>query len=124
MTLTRMIGVDEDALVCDLAETYQIYDYRQLPPTKVAVLSLGLRNDSRIKMKLSGQTVTLETMLMASIADRLSMLVWFQTKDGQKGRNRPTMLTNLLTNTKQENDVEAFHSGEEFEKARKRLGGE
>ena len=119
-----MIGVDEDALVCDLAETYQIYDYRQLPPTKVAVLSLGLRNDSRIKMKLSGQTVTLETMLMASIADRLSMLVWFQTKDGQKGRNRPTMLTNLLTNTKQENDVEAFHSGEEFEKARKRLGGE
>ena len=119
-----MISEDEDALVCDLAETYQIYDYKQLPPTKVAVFSLGLRNDSRIKMKLSGQTVTLETMLMASIADRLSMLVWFQTKDGQKGRNRPTMLTNLLTNTKQENDVEAFHSGEEFEKARRRLGGE
>ena len=119
-----MIFVDEDALVCDLAETYQIYDYKQLPPTKVAVFSLGLRENSRIKMKLSGQTVPFDIMLLAAIADRLSTLVWFQTKDGQKGRNRPQMLTNLLTNTKQENDVEAFHSGEEFEKARKRLGGE
>ncbi|KAA5791086.1 hypothetical protein F3H09_30520, partial [Pseudomonas aeruginosa] len=106
------------------AETYNIYNYRQLPPTLVAVFSLGLRENSRIKLKLSRQTVPFETMLLAGIYDRLSMLVWFQTKDGQKGRNRPQMLTNLLTNTKQENDVEAFHSGEEFEKARKRLGGE
>jgi len=119
-----MISEDEDALVCDLAETYQIYDYKQLPPTKVAVFSLGLRENSRIKMKLSGQTVPFDIMLLAAIADRLSTLVWFQTKDGQKGRNRPQMLTNLLTNTKQENDIEAFNSGEEFEKARKRLGGE
>jgi len=119
-----MISEDEDALICDLAETYQIYDYRQLPPTQVAVFSLGLRENSRIKMKLSGQTVPLDIMILAGIADRLSTLVWFQTKDGQKGRNRPQMLTNLLTSTKQESDVEAFHSGEEFEKTRKRLGGE
>ena len=118
-----MISEDEDALICDLAETYQIYDYRQLPPTKVAVFSLGLRNDSRIKMKLSGQTVPFDIMLLAAIADRLSTLVWFQTADGQKGRNRPTMLTNLLLKKEQENDVEAFYSGEEFEKERQRLIG-
>lgn len=119
-----MISIDEDALICDLAETYQIYDYKQLPPLKVAVFSLGLRNDSRIKMKISGQTVPFDTLLLAGINDKLSTLVWFQTADGQKGRNRPTMLTNLLMKKEQENDVEAFHSGEEFEKARKRLGGE
>src|SRR5690625_5210095 len=119
-----MISIDEDALICDLAETYHIYDYKQLPPLKVDVFSLGLRNDATIKMKLSGPTVPLDIMLLAGIADRLSTLVWFQTKDGQKGRNRPQMLTNLLTSTKQESDVEAFHSGEEFEKTRKRLGGE
>ncbi len=34
-----MIAVDEDALVCDLAETYGIYDYRQLPITRVAVFA-------------------------------------------------------------------------------------
>ena len=36
-----MIAVDENALICDLAETYGIYNYRQLPPTLVAVFSLG-----------------------------------------------------------------------------------
>src|SRR5690554_587261 len=120
-----MISLDEDALICDLAETYQIYEYRQLPPTKVAVFSLGLRDNSRIKMKLSGQTVPLETMLLAGIYDRLSILVWFQTKDGQKGINRPTSLTSLLLKKEQENDIVAFSSGEEFEKERRRLiGGE
>ena|SRR5690606_30544051 len=120
-----MIAVDENALMCDLAETYGIYHYRQLPPTLVAVFSLGLRDNSRIKMKLSGQTVPLETMLLASIVDKLSVLVWFQTKDGQKGRNRPQMLTDLLLKREQQSDIQAFRSGEEFEQMRKRLiGGE
>lgn len=120
-----MIAIDEDALICDLAETYHIYDYRRLPPLTVAVFSLGLRENSRIKMKLSGQTVPLETMLLAGIYDRLSMLVWFQTKDGQKGLNRPTSLISLLLKKEQENDIVAFSSGEEFEKERRRLiGGE
>ena len=120
-----MIAVDENALMCDLAETYGIYNYRQLPPTLVAVFSLGLRNDSRIKMKLSGQTVPLETMLLASIVDKLSILIWFQTKDGQKGLNRPKMITDILLEQEKETEVLAFRSGEEFEKERRRLiGGE
>ena len=123
-----MIGLDEDALICDLAETYQIYDYRQLPPTRVAVFACGLRENSRIKMKASGQIVPTDTMLLAGISDKLSMLVWFQTEDGQKGKNRPTMLTGLLTKSEPDNekDVIVFNSGEEFEKRRKELlvGGE
>ena len=123
-----MISLDEDALICDLAETYQIYDYRQLPPTRVAVFACGLRENSRIKMKASGQIVPTDTMLLAGISDKLSMLVWFQTEDGQKGKNRPTMLTGLLTKSEPDNekDVIVFNSGEEFEKRRKELmaGGE
>lgn len=120
-----MIAVDENALMCDLAETYGIYHYRQLPPTLVAVFSLGLRDYSRIKMKLSGQELPLETLLWAGIYDRLSLLLWAQTKDGQKGRNRPTMITEILLKREKENDVMAFRSGEEFEKERRRLiGGE
>ena len=34
-----MKQLDEDALVCDLAETYGIYDYKQLPLLKVAVFA-------------------------------------------------------------------------------------
>lgn len=120
-----MITIDEDALICDLAETYRIYDYRQLPPSKVAVFAFGLRDDSRIKMKVSGQKVPIDTLLLAGISDKLSTLVWFQTEDGQKGRNRPTMLTDLLTNkeTESKEDVIVFNSGEDFVKARNQLMG-
>ena len=120
-----MINLDEDALICDLAETYQIYDYEQLPPLSVAVFSCGLRDDSRIKMKLSGQSVPLDTLLLGTISDSLKTLVWFQTEDGQKGKNRPISIINLLTNKKeksqQQEDVIVFNSGEDFEQRRKRI---
>lgn len=127
-----MINLDEDALVCDLAETYQIYDYKQLPLNQVAVLAYGLRDDSRIKQIMSDQIVPLETTLLASIVDRLSLSLWLQTKDGQKGVNRPMSIAAMLTkNNKEESDERdylVFESGEDFENYRKALlaktGGE
>src|SRR5690606_18065300 len=120
-----MIAIDEDALICDLAETYHIYDYRRLPPLTVAVFSLGLRENSRIKMKLSGQTVPLEIMLLTGSYELLSILGSFQTKDGQQGILRPTSLTSLLLKKEQEIDIVAFSSGDEFEQMTMRLiGGE
>ncbi len=119
-----MIKLDENALICDLAETYHILDYRQLPPTRVAVFACGLRDNSRIKMKISGQTIPFDTLLMAGIADRLSILVWAQTKDGQRGKNRPPMMVDALTKKEpKETDVVAFSSGEDFEEARNNLIG-
>nr|DAE12742.1 MAG TPA: protein of unknown function (DUF5361) [Siphoviridae sp. ctL053]DAE18872.1 MAG TPA: protein of unknown function (DUF5361) [Siphoviridae sp. ctNPp8] len=125
-----MIKLDEDALVCDLAETYQIYDYIQLPLLKVAVFACGLREDSRIKQKLSKQLVSVDTMLLAGIVDRLSLSLWIQTKDGQKGVNRPKSVVDQLTQKEEKEEREhlVFSSGEEFEKYRKeffaKIGGE
>src|SRR5690625_513616 len=122
-----MIKTDEDALICDLAEIYQIYDYRQLPPMRIAVFSCGLRDDSRIKMKLNGQLVPTDTLLLAGISDRLSTLIWFQTEDGQKGKNSPASLIDMLTNKMSESkkDTIVFDSGEDFIRMRNKLmGGE
>lgn len=127
-----MIALDEDALICDLAETYQIYDYKQLPLNEVAVFAYGLRDDSRIKQMMSDQIVPLETTLLASIVDRLSLSLWLQTKDGQKGVNRPASIADqLIKRDKSENDGKdylVFESGEDFENYRKALlaktGGE
>lgn len=121
-----MIKLDEDALICDLAETYQIYDYKQLPPTLVAVFSCGLREESRIKMKISGYKVPTDTLLLAGISDRVNTLIWFQTKDGQKGKNRPPSMADMLLNKDEpQKDVVVFNSGEDFDERRKRLmGGE
>ena len=116
-----MVRFDEDALICDLAETYQIYDYRQLPLQMVAVFSYGLRDDSRIKMSISKQSVPLETMLLAGLSDRLSLLLWTKTKDAEHGRNRPDSILESLTNVKKESSQLTFSSGEEFEQMRLKI---
>lgn len=114
-----MIKTDENALICDLAETYHIYDYRQLPPITVAIFCIGLRDDSRIKMKLSGANVPPNILLLSGIVDRLSLLLWAKTKDGLKGINKPKSILDELY--KKESDVSAFVSGKEFEEERQRL---
>ena len=117
-----MINTDEDALICDLAETYGIFDYRSLPIQMVAALSVGLRADSRIKMKLCGMEFEPNTYLLAAIVDRLSVLLWRQTKDGMEGINPPELI--LKQSNKREE--KGFSSGEEFEKFRAGIlkGGE
>nr|DAS93647.1 MAG TPA: protein of unknown function (DUF5361) [Caudoviricetes sp.] len=125
-----MIQTDEDALICDLAETYGIFDYRQLPADQVAVFAFGLRDDARIKLAMTNSKVPFETFLLAGVLDRLSALVWFKTTDGQKGINKPVMVAQELTGkTKaKENKEMIFDSGEDFEEYRQqileKIGGE
>lgn len=111
-----MIATDETALICDLAETYGIFDYEQLPANTVAAFSVGLRQDSRIKMSMSGQKLPFDTILLAGLVDRLSILIWQNTKDGQKGSNKPTSLVETLTTEPKEREEVAFETGEDFEK--------
>ena len=117
-----MIKLDEDALICDLAEVYHIFDYKQLPAYRVAVFSLGLSDPSRIKLKLTDRTVDFETMLLAGIFDKVSMLFWSKTKDAEKNKNRPTSVVEML-NGRQENQskVVSFESGKDFEANRQRI---
>ena len=121
MVLARMIHDYEDELICDLAESYGLYDYRQLPADKVAVLSIGLRETSRVKMKLSEQKASVETTLLAGIMDRVGLLVWMQTKDGQKGRNKPSSVLDSLLSEPKEADNVVYQSGEEFDDERNKL---
>lgn len=122
MILAGMVRTDETALICDLAETYGVLDWRALPLKTAAALASGLRDDSRIKMKISGMPADRMTLLTAIIADRLAFLAWAQTKDGQKGRNRPESIFAKLMHTdrKPENEYAVFRSPEEFEEARRR----
>ena len=68
-----MIKLDEDALICDLAETYHIYDYRSLSASTVATLAAGLRDNARIIQKINGVKGSTSDLLLALIADRLFM---------------------------------------------------
>lgn len=87
----------------------------------VATLSFGLRDDSRIKRKLSNAPVGVDTLLLAHIVDRLSMLVWFKTEDAQRGQNRPQSMVQMLMDANKPKDYEQFDTVEEFEKIRHQL---
>ena len=116
-----MIAIDEYALICDFAETYHVYDYRELGMSKAAILASGLSDSSRIKRKLAGVQYSIDTLLLAVIADRLSVLVWAKTRDGQKNRNYPESIFESLTEKKTARDYRVFDSIEAFDAARKKV---
>lgn len=117
-----MIATDEDALICDLAETYGIFNYRSLPVELAATFAVGLKADSRIMMKLNNEKVPLNTVLLAGILDRLTWLAWAKTEDGKKGRNKPQeIVKKLMGSDISQRDTASFASGKEFDEMRKRL---
>ncbi len=119
-----MISLDEDALICDLAETYQIYDYRSLPVKLVATLAAGLRADSRIKLLASGSPVSQDTILLAGISDRIDA---FRYSFAKEGTDKPTSLVGLLLGEEQPKNnkgVKSFDSSEDLMKARAQARGE
>lgn len=110
-----MQNAGRDELVCDFAEIYHIYDYRSLPARLAATYAAGLRQDSRIKMKMSGSKLRLDEMLLALIADTLAIMAWQNTKDGQHNRNKPkSILTALTAEPEEKNDAPVFESPEAF----------
>ena len=70
-----MIKLDEDALICDFAEFYHIYDYQALSASYAATLASGLRSESRIRTLMSDRKASIDTILLAGIADRLAVLL-------------------------------------------------
>lgn len=111
-----MIRLDEEALICDLAETYNIFDYKKLALNELAIFACGLRDDSRIKLKMSENILSPNQFLLAGIQDRLSLLVYSKTKDAEKGINYPKLILDSL-----ENNISGFTSGEDFMKERERI---
>lgn len=90
-----MLHTDRDALLCDLAETYHVYDFGALPVLTLAALSVGLRDDSRIKMLLSGRRYISPLLLQAEIADGLTLIRYILT--AKQGDPIPQLYTDILT---------------------------
>lgn len=112
-----MIAIDEDALICDLAETYHIFEYRSLPLHTVAAFSVGLRENSRIKMALAGTKYPFDTILFAAIYDAVNMQNWAISDNGRKGINPPDSIANKLLGRKvaqKESEYMLFDTAEAF----------
>lgn len=114
-----MIATDEDALFADFVETYHVTDWRAFPVKQAAALAFHLPPDSRIKRKMAGRTWSMDTMLLAAIADRLGTLIWMFSEDGAKGRNRPDSIVRMLSGDTADkpaggSSLQTFASGDDF----------
>lgn len=119
MTLAGMLALDRNALICDLAETYNIYDYKRVPVKTLGILAAGLRDTARIRQKAEGVKASIDTLILARILDVVSVLLWAQTKDAEHGRNYPDQFVKtFMEHEEQEPEHAAFRTGKEFEKAR------
>lgn len=114
-----MLNADEDAVFCDLAETYHLFDWSAVSIPTLARLASGLRDDSRIMLKLSGQRVPIERLLLAMVADNTAYTAWANTKAARDNpesvpeRIVPIMLgKHTVSNRKA---VQSFRTAEEFE---------
>lgn len=116
-----MLITDKDALICDLAETYGILDMEALPLDKLAVLSCGLRDNSRIKMAMSGMDVSMDRLLLAGCFDMLSWLKWSKTQAAHDGGEPPKSMFRLFCGEVDKSSIVGFASADDFAAARDRI---
>lgn len=102
-------------MICDLAETYHILDYRSVPARLLGTLVCGLGENSRIQRAMSGQQCTLEALLSARLLDAVVALGY-----GLSGQKKvPPSVADLLMERREKSG--GFDSVEAFEAARERI---
>ena len=119
-----MISTDRTALICDLAETYHVYSLESLPVKTVAALAAGLRENSRIKMKMRGAELPGDpSFWLTLLIDRVTdVLAWFGAFENTK---RPTSAVELLLgefeHEQKQGALKGYSSAEEFDAARSKF---
>lgn len=113
-----MLGIDRDAVICDLAETYHVLDYKNVPIMTLAALCAGLHDDSRIKTRMMGVHRIDPSFALVRAADMLAIINYSLT--AKQGAKPPTLYQDIMMG-KQQEKTSGFASIEEFEAARKRI---
>ncbi len=112
---------DEASLICDLAETYGIYEYQRVSLRTLGILCAGLRDDARIVQKMGGFKVDAKSIMLARILDGVNILLWSRSKHPTE-QNRPSSVADLFfKDENSEQDVVIFDSIDDFENTRNQL---
>lgn len=111
--------MNEDAVICDLAQVYGIFSYNEHSCRLIATLVSGLGENSRIAREECGISVSQEMLMLAHIADRLGAIIALLTQS-----EMPESLFENLTGTKKKKEKKeyiSYYSPEDF--IRERYGG-
>ena len=101
-----------------MAETYGIFDYKEMKPSLIATLTVGLPESSRIMRKYSGVNLTLDQMLLALIADSINNLIYGLSR--KKGKKPQGILEKLMNKDKKKDDLMSFRTADDYEAWMKR----
>ena len=110
-----MYGRCRNELICDFAEYYHIYDMRAFNIRYIAILAVGLREESRTKIKMNNMKLGMQSLMLAKIADNTSFLAWAKTEDGMKNVNRPPMILEALMKADDQEAAQGFDTVEDFQ---------
>lgn len=119
MNLANLLARHKNAFICDLAETYQIYDWRQIPIRTLGILAAGLRYNSRVVLEESGEDYPLDTLILASIADTTRYLLY--SLGAKKGDPLPPSIVESLRNEPDEKEEQTYLTGDDFNAAREAI---
>lgn len=117
MRLAALVAGGEEALICDFAQYYHIYNWRGLPLRTAAALAAGLPSESRCRMRELGLEWPINTMLLAMLCDFVQLSLWARTKAAGDGQQPPSgVLAALLGKDTQEKEppCAGFESAEAF----------
>jgi hypothetical protein len=126
MCLAVFVRNDEDALICDFAETYHVYDWRSLPVHYSAVLAAGLRQNSRSQMKLANVKADLNASLLAVLHDDMKDLIYATIAPHMKRKpKQPEHTADKIIHgeQKQAKEYQGYESSEDYEEAWARIAG-
>lgn len=112
MALADALANHHDAVVCDLAETYHVFDYQALPVPLLAALVFGLRPDSRYRQELNEVNPVSEVVLLASIADALMLIT--AGMSGTKIKDEDLWTSSVIAREEKKKEVRGFNSGQDF----------
>lgn len=79
----------------------------------MATLTIGLPNTSRVKMKLSGQKLSLEEALLALLLDDFNIFLW--SRQRHRGPRPKSIFKELTEEKKPTEELMSFNSTESFD---------
>lgn len=117
-----MLSLDREAVICDFAEAYHIYTFKGLSARYIATLAIGLRENSRIKLKMIGvknciPSIILNALLIDSVRDIRYMLAKYLSLETERGES----IVDLIYGNEQSAKKTGYSSVQEFEEAREKI---
>lgn len=114
--------VCHDALTCDFAQYYHLYDLEAIPLTQGAILACGLPPESRTMRKLTNTQYTAEQAVLMGILDSIRSFEYaYVCSHSKKKPQKPRSVFDVASGTEEVSELTAFDSAEDFEVARQKI---